>query len=295
MMRKWRKWLMWLLVSVPIYMLLALHVLMPMRWMSALMGFLAPLLAPWTKWHQRAKANLQLAMPELTATEQKRILRAMWVNLGRNVGEYPYIRTIVKGGSKGARIALIGGDAMHEMQQHGGFVICGHFANWEMLGIAFAQHDIPVSVIYRPFNNPLANHLLNRRAQIAEHAFPKGAPSARAIVETPRKKRILIINADQKLREGKKIAFFGREVPTPVSYIKAALKHDFPIYMARVKRGKASACSVEIARLDYTSIIKANPNKDPIIAIATAINAIFESWVRECPEQWLWLHRRWKI
>ena len=62
---------MWLLVSVPIYMLLALHVLMPMRWMSALMGGLAPLLAPWTKWHQRAKANLQLAMPELTATEQK--------------------------------------------------------------------------------------------------------------------------------------------------------------------------------------------------------------------------------
>ena len=63
----------------------------------------------------------------------------MWVNLGRNVGEYPYIRTMAKGGSKDAGIALIGGDAMHEMQQHGGFVICGHFANWEMLGIAFAQ------------------------------------------------------------------------------------------------------------------------------------------------------------
>ena len=290
-----RKWLIWVLVAVPIYVLLGLHVLIPMRWMSAVMGFLAPLLAPWTKWHQRAKANLQLAMPELTRTEQKRILQAMWVNLGRNIGEYPYIRTMAKGEAKGAKIEFSGGDAMHEMRQYGGFVICGHFANWEMLGIAFAQHQIPVSVIYRPFNNPLANRVLNRRAQIAEHAFPKGAPSARAIVEAPRKKRILIINADQKLREGKMIAFFGREVPTPVSYIKAALKHNFPIYMARIKRGKGSTCSVEIERLDYASIVKANPNKDPIIAIATAINAIFESWVRDCPEQWLWLHRRWQM
>ena len=242
-----------------------------------------------TSWHSRARKNIQLVMPELSSAEQNRILRAMWWNLGRTLGEFPYLDRL----SHSRYVTEHGDISIDQLASTGGFVVGGHIGNWELSAMPFSSRNIPFSIIYRPLNNPLAKHALNKRLTLASKTYAKGMRSARGIIETARNKDIMILLADQKLREGMIVPFFGKGATTPVSYIRAALKHHVPIILVRVKRRKGCQFDLYLEAVDTASILAANPDKDPELAIATAINLRLEQWIRETPEQWFWPHRRW--
>ncbi len=150
------------------------------------------------------------------------------------MGEFPYLDQL----SRREHVMEHDHVCIDHMLSSGGFMVGGHIGNWELSAMPFISRDIPFSIIYRPLNNPLAKHALNKRLTLARKTYIKGMESARGIIETARKKDIMILLADQKLREGMIVPFFGKGATTPVSYIRAALKHDVPIIMVRVKRRK---------------------------------------------------------
>jgi KDO2-lipid IV(A) lauroyltransferase len=284
-----RQLIIWPLGAVLIHMVMGLRFIVPVHWSSAIIGGLVRVIGPWTSWHRRARKNLRLVMPELTPAQERQILNKMWWNIGRNAGEFAYLENLAWQSSQ----HLTGDEILDDISDTGGFIISGHLGNWEMCCIPFIRRDLPFSIIYRPLNNPLAKNALNKRLELANKTYSKGRESARGIIETARKKDIMIILVDQKLREGMVVPFFGKGVTTPVSYIKAALNHDIPIIMMRIRRSRGCQFSVSLEKLDCQAIIAKNPNKDPILAIATEINAFLEEWIRETPEQWFWPHRRW--
>ena len=293
-MIKWIKtWLqrliIWPIPAAFIYIIMGFRLIIPVRWASAFMAFIVRFVAPMTSWHSRARKNIQLVMPELSSAEQNRILRAMWWNLGRTLGEFPYLDRL----SHSRYVTEHGDISIDQLASTGGFVVGGHIGNWELSAMPFSSRNIPFSIIYRPLNNPLAKHALNKRLTLASKTYAKGMRSARGIIETARNKDIMILLADQKLREGMIVPFFGKGATTPVSYIRAALKHHVPIILVRVKRRKGCQFDLYLEAVDTASILAANPDKDPELAIATAINLRLEQWIRETPEQWFWPHRRW--
>ena len=284
-----RRLIIWPLGAVLIHMVMGLRFIIPMSWSSAFIGGLIRLIGPWTPWHRRARNNLRLVMPELTPSQERNILMKMWWNIGRNAGEFAYLEHLAWQSSH----HLIGDEALDDIAETGGFIISGHIGNWEMCSIPLIRRDLPYSAIYRPLNNPLAKSALNKRLKLADKTYSKGRESARGIVETARRKHIMVILVDQKLREGMVVPFFGKGVTTPVSYIKAALNHDVPLIMIRIRRIRGCQFSVSLEKLDCQAIIAENPNADPVLAIAAVINNNLEHWIRETPEQWFWPHRRW--
>jgi KDO2-lipid IV(A) lauroyltransferase len=284
-----KRLIIWPITAALIYIIMGFRFIIPVRWASAFMGFIVRFIAPMTSWHSRARKNIQLVMPELSPAEQNRILRAMWWNLGRTVGEFPYLDKL----SRPEYVTEHGNISIDQLASTGGFMIGAHIGNWELSAMPLISRNIPFSIIYRPLNNPLGKHALNKRLTLARKTYVKGMESARGIIETARQKNIMILLVDQKLREGMVVPFFGKGATTPVSYIRAALKHHVPLVLVRVKRRKKCQFDLYLEAVDTTSIIAANPDKNLELSIATAINLRLEEWIREMPEQWFWPHRRW--
>ena len=118
--------------------------LLPVRFASAAMGGFLRIMAPLTPWHSRALRNLNHAMPDLDDAEKDQILRAMWHNLGRVVGEYPHINSIVDKGW----VEFVGLDHLKALDG-GGFLIGAHIGNWEFGPFAALSTGKKVAAIYR--------------------------------------------------------------------------------------------------------------------------------------------------
>lgn len=260
--------------------------LLPAPIASAVMGFLFRVIGPMTPWHDRARRNLKLAMPDHDRQAQNRILSGMWGNFGRVVGEFPHTRSIAQSG----RIEFVGLEHIKAIKG-GGFLIGAHIGNWEIGPYAALTSEKKVAAIYRPLNNPLLRGLLEQRQQhYGGDIYRKGREAALGMVASVRKGQFMCLLVDQQLREGMAVPFFGHNANTSISHIKLAIKKKVPLLYMRTERLEGCRFRVTIsAPLDMPE----QDDGDTILATATSINAELESWIRAQPEQWFWPHRRW--
>ncbi|MBL6595499.1 MAG: lysophospholipid acyltransferase family protein [Candidatus Puniceispirillum sp.] len=260
--------------------------LLPARFASAAMGFFLRLLAPLTPWHKRALQNIKHAMPELDQLERDRILRAMWGNFGRVIGEFPHINSIVDKGW----VEFVGLEHLRAIDQ-GGFLIGAHIGNWEFGPFAALSTGKKVAAIYRPLNNPLLSGLLNRRQRTyGGDIYRKGREAALGMMTSLRKGQMMCLLVDQQLREGRSVRFFGHPARTSISHIKVAIKKQAPLLYMRTER--LGVCRFRVT-ISPPIALPATADDAAILAVATAINAEIEGWIRATPEQWFWPHRRW--
>ena len=214
--------------------------LLPVRFASAAMGGFLRIMAPLTPWHSRALRNLNHAMPDLDDAEKDQILRAMWHNLGRVVGEYPHINSIVDKGW----VEFVGLDHLKALDG-GGFLIGAHIGNWEFGPFAALSTGKKVAAIYRPLNNPLLSGLLHRRQETyGGDIYRKGREAALGMVTALRKGQMMCLLVDQQLREGVSVPFFGHSARTSISHIKIAVKKQVPLFYMRTER--LGACRFQV-------------------------------------------------
>ena len=148
--------------------------ILPVAAASWVMGWVVSLIGPWTFWHKRATHNIVLAMPELDDAARSRILKGMWWNLGRTIGEYPHIATL----ANSDRVTFEGIEDLAETQETGGFLISAHFSNWEINSCSAIFEKERFVGVFRPFNNPFLNLLLNSRRKIFGKIVAKGFEAA---------------------------------------------------------------------------------------------------------------------
>ena len=253
-------------------------------WVGRVVGYRLPV----TRF---ARRNLARAYPEMGEAEREALLVRMWDNLGRTIGEYPHAHRLPVG--PGERIELIGGEHVEAARALGkGILFFGaHCGNWEVFGRVSTAFGLPVNLIYRAPNNPRTEWLFTGRGSRGGEMLPKGAKGARRAIELLREGKALGMLLDQKMNDGIAVPFFGRDAMTAPALAQFALKFGCPVLPGHVVRTKGAHLRL-IIEPPLTPPETADRHA-AILAMMTEVNRKIEGWVREHPDQWLWLHRRW--
>lgn len=264
--------------------------LMPMEAASAIGGFIGRRLAPLSSAHKIAQRNLARAMPELTEAERKDILRRMWDNLGRVIGEYPHLSNP----RLTRHIILHGGELITDVRDRKLNVafISGHFGNWEITPRIAAEHGLPLMLLYRPANNPAAEAII-RRIRLAYHTgmVAKGTESARRLVRAIRAGKPIGALVDQKMNDGIPVPFFGRPAMTSPSIAKVMLTYGLtvlPVYVRRLR-----GVNFEVTVNPPLVFAKTGNHEADVSSATLQMNQLLEEWIRRDPAQWFWIHNRW--
>lgn len=170
----------------------------------------------------------------------------------------------------------------------GVIVVSCHFGSWELIGAAIAALSIPMTVVVKRLSNPYIDNMIYQlRTGFGNTIINYGA-SVKHIVRALRNNEVIGLISDQDAgREGIFVDFFGRKASTPRGAAQLALKYKAPIVVAmalRTGNGK------------YKSIFKkitVNEN-DTIEAVTQKYTTVMEDIIRQYPEQYFWMHRRWK-
>jgi KDO2-lipid IV(A) lauroyltransferase len=266
---------------------------LPVDWASGIGGFLARTIGPRLGITKRAEENLKRALPHLTPAQRKEVIAGMWDNLGRVIAEYPHLDKFRLFEKNGRIEGVDGGNILATRDPAKKYIFfSAHYGNWEIAIRTASQAGFEVTGVYRAPNNPIVDRfMLWARGAEGGELVPKGDIAARAAFGALREGRALCMLVDQKMNDGIPVSFFGRDAMTAPALAVLALRYDcavVPIRMQRVKGARFRMISEPAMALPKTGNNEADRR-----ALMIEVNAIVERWVREHPEQWLWLHRRW--
>ena len=260
--------------------LLGIFRCMPWQMASNVGGWLGRNIGPRLAASRKAKRNLETALPDLA--DHDVVIQGMWENLGRVVAEYPHLQTIAE------KYTIIEG-LEHVGEEDQCLFIAAHLGNWELNCLApLLQEKLEIDITYRAPNNPFVDRILMRMRSPNGmlHAHSKSREGGISLLKAIKAGRHIGILIDQKYNEGVDVPFFGREAMTNPVFVQLAQKHGMKLL------------PVQNIRLeDGTFKLIVNPAMDldkPVEAVITDAHMLLESWIKERPEQWLWLHKRWK-
>jgi Kdo2-lipid IVA lauroyltransferase/acyltransferase len=265
---------------------------LPLDCASALGGALARRIGPFLGVCENARRNISRAFPELSEIEIARVVASMWDNLGRVAAEYPHLMKI--------RVFEPGGRVeTHGFEQRGSCDrgrpaddhLSGHFANWEIAMLAGIQHGISVAQIYRAANNPLLDRMIARFRGDGGELIPKGRIAARRAIAALRRGTHLTLLVDQKMNDGIPVSFFGRLAMTAPALAVLALRFDCDVLPARMER--LDGARFRLTVFPPLPLTRSGDPQADAAALMAGVNATLEEWIRDRPEQWLWVHRRW--
>ncbi|MCC7275704.1 MAG: lipid A biosynthesis lauroyl acyltransferase [Alphaproteobacteria bacterium] len=274
--------------------------LFPDRWTSAFGGWVARTVGPHLGPSRIARANLALAFPERSPAERERILRGAWDNLGRTASEYPYLGRIwdydPDRPRRGGRIEVVGEEHFRSLRDDGkpGIVFSAHLANWELLAVAAARNGLDIAVLFRVPNNPMVAHLIRRiRGRHMGRLIPTDLRGGLALMGVLKQGGHVGMLVDQHFSRGVPGTFLGHPARTAPALAKFARAFDCPVHGARVIRLGGGRF-----RLEVTPPLELPPPLADQAAdeaqIMAMVNATLEIWIREQPQDWLWMHRRWR-
>jgi KDO2-lipid IV(A) lauroyltransferase len=175
--------------------------------------------------------------------------------------------------------------------------IIAHFGNWELMPVSFPlflKFPKPSHIVYRPLDSPILDNLVEYVRTINGHEMiPKGG-SGKRIMELLKENHSIAILSDQNVatREGVFVDFFGRPACTGVGLAVLALRSGAPVlpmFMARQKSGKYKFILKPLVEVSQTG----DYEKD-LLENTQRFTKVVEDVVREYPDQWFWIHQRWK-
>jgi Kdo2-lipid IVA lauroyltransferase/acyltransferase len=279
--------------AIPLYILFFFFRILPLNAASFLGGFIVERIGPLLKSHRIALKNLSTIFPSMEAHEKKRILKGMWNNLGRVVGEFPHLSR-VSYFKKTKRLEIIDQEHVFSLieQKKPVILISGHFANWEVSALGLSYEGYAINRIYRKANNIFMEALIqNSRKGILGKLVPKGIRYLPEIIKTLQDGGVLGMLVDQKLREGITVPFLGRPSKTLTIAAGLALKYNAELVPVKVERLKGACFRIQV----YPPIQKPThmPEKQAIAQMMEDVNAHMSQWILEKPEEWLWIHKRW--
>jgi KDO2-lipid IV(A) lauroyltransferase len=240
-----------------------------------------------------ARGNLEMALPERGPAEREAILRAHYRELGRVAAEYARLGSLARrplgeivAETRGLEHLLAARDL-----GRGVILMSGHYGNFELLG-AFLGQINPVDIVVRPLKNAGVEALIDReRARAGVGRIPAGM-GVRRIYEALRANHWVPMLADQDARRaGVFVPFMGRLASTPVGPARIALATGAPVIMGFVTRRADGRLELDI---EPPLAIPDPDHPDAAQRLTAAHTARLEYWVRQRPEMWFWLHRRWK-
>jgi KDO2-lipid IV(A) lauroyltransferase len=288
-----QRWVFHPLQAALLYALLGLFRMLPVDWSSwlgsRLLRTIAPLMAGPKR---RARRTLAICFPDMDEREREKIIAGMWDNLGRVAGEYPHLTRIL---DDPGRVEIVHRERFEAARAAGRPVvlISAHLANWEIAAHAAGRLAPPVALIYRAPNNRLLDPVIRRlRENPGLRQLRKGSEAAKGSVKILSEGGTLALLVDQRLSSGIPVPFFGRPAMTAPAVAQFAMRFDAVILPAQLCRLGGARFRLVIE--EPIEVPRSGDRAADILAVMTRVNETLERWIREHPEQWLWIHRRWK-
>jgi len=268
-----------------------------LRFASFLTSLVAIIIGPFTPASFLAFRNIKKAMPKLSNFQVVRIVIGMWRNLGSYIAEYSSVYDKEVDIFEFAKVSEKSRKILEEIKKDkkGAILFSGHIGNWEVGLRVMKELDIPVKTVYRPLNNKPADKFTNNfRKQIGVDMIAKGGRGAIQIVRELKKGTKIVMLVDQRLSNGITVPFFGQKAQTTDAVGVFAMKYKIPVYPVRVIR-KDMYSNFEFS-VEEKLKIKAGANlKKDVVKVTKQVNKKLEEWIKEFPEQWFWVHNRWKL
>ncbi|RKZ00571.1 MAG: hypothetical protein DRQ13_00095 [Ignavibacteriae bacterium] len=179
-------------------------------------------------------------------------------------------------------------------EEKGVILLSAHFGNWEYVAASVAlQLNLPFSVVVKPQRNPYVSDWMNNVRTRWNNDIVSLGLSIRKIYQTLKEKKIVAMVADQRgPQESIKVEFFGRKVSVYVGPVVLALKTGAPILYGIPVRQKDNSYKIVMHEISKDNLPENDEEK--IIELSQRHTTYLESFIRKHPEQWLWMHKRWK-
>ena len=258
----------------------------------ALSGFVFSLGSRFSDKAAKADANLSIAFPDSTQAWRKKTVREIFRHLGYSAVELIKLEQIWK--ERDQRVEMVlEPKAREHMENRGATIfITAHVGPWQVGPMVTKQYGFTINTIYAPESNPVMQELmLGLRKTLGENLIATDA-GPRPLIKALHAGESINLALDTRPDTGKLVPFFGRDALTNTSAVGLALKTGASLVLARGERLPGARYRVTVYD-PLESPIPEAPLKDQAVALTTIIHSYFERWIREYPEQWICLKRRW--
>jgi KDO2-lipid IV(A) lauroyltransferase len=265
-----------------------------------LFGRIAGLIGPLTREQRIGRANLTAAFPEKSAEEIEAILAGVWDNLGRLGAEFAHLDHIWEHDPafpEQSRIEL--GPRTQELfaqlrlDGKPALIFASHLGNWELPAVAAAAHGLDAAILFRRPNSASANRIIEEiRAVKMGTLIPAGRDAPLRMAEALRNGQHVAILVDQYFTNGVDVTFFGRKTKANPTLARLLRQIECPIHGARIIRLPGHRFRGEIS--EEVKPVRDASGQIDVQGTMQVITSVVEGWIREYPDQWLWLHRRWR-
>jgi len=285
------------LAAQSIFLLMKLVRLIPVETAGRLFERFARWLGPKIWRHKVVMDNIAIAFPDKSPEERKQLASDSWAQTARTLLEYIYLDEILdmdEDHTESERIEIVNAEQFLKLRDDGlpAILFTGHIANFELLPLIASRFGLNVQSLFRqPNNKYAASHVADARKEFGQNLVASGAGASFQLMSALERGDHVGLLVDQKFRRGMMVPFFGREAPTNTLLAKLARRYDCPVHGARTIRLPDGRFRLEIT--DELALPRDKNGDVDIRGTTELVTRMVEDWVREHPEQWLWMHRRW--
>lgn len=173
-------------------------------------------------------------------------------------------------------------------------LLSGHLGNWELMIHAVGIYtDIPISIVVKPQSNHRVDAYMSKIRQVSGNKTINMYHAARAIINVVKNKEVLALLVDQAATEDKDVFvdFFGRPASTFKVIAELCIRYDIPLVMGFSVRQNDGKYKIRVREINFQDI---KNDSDAVLKLTQRHVKELESVIRKYPEQWTWMHRRWK-
>ena len=240
--------------------------------------------------------NLELAYPEWSAAKREKTLRLVYRNLGYQLAEFCLMDRYCAGHAS----RFIEYDGLQNYlaareRGKGVLVLTGHLGAWELSSFYHSLMGYPMGLVIRRLDNPLVDEFVNRIRCLHGNRVIHKDDFARGLISSMRAGETVGILMDTNMTppQGVFVPFFGVEACTASGLARVALKTDAAVLPGFLLWDEARGKYV-LRFGERIELIRTGDVAEDVVANTAEFAAVTERYIREHPEQWLWMHRRWK-
>jgi Kdo2-lipid IVA lauroyltransferase/acyltransferase len=239
--------------------------------------------------------NLALALPKLSPVERRAIVRGVFTNLGRLLGEFSQFPKITKQNIT----ELVEYEGLENYKRasergRGVLMLTGHIGAWELCAFAHGIYGHPLSFLVRPLDNPLLDRMIsNYRELSGNHTINKNK-AVKPVLEILRRGQDvgLLIDANTLPDQGVFCDFFGIPACSTTGLAVFALRADAPVVPGfLIWDGRSNRHRLRFE--PEIPLIRTGDFKEEVMLNTARFTKVIEDYARRYPDQWLWIHKRW--
>ncbi len=242
-----------------------------------------------------ALRNLARVFPDKPKKERKKIGKQAFKQMGRTLMEVPYVFSASRDDLR-QHVTIEGKEVLTNAlaKQKGVFLLASHFSNWELMGLLPGILGYQTSMIYRQLNQkPLDTYTLASRSRFGTQLYSRNT-GVRWLLKALKQNHCIVSALDQHMGAGNgiKVPFLGHIASTshlPAPFVAKGVPM---IGMALVRQGNAFDFTLKFWDVPCPELTDDRATNE--ILIMTAACKSFDAVIKENPEQWLWMHRRWR-